>query len=267
VTIGVINGNRMHFEVVRQKNSDQRPAPKGGCSSTGLGTDSLASFYLTLAAPVASAGIDVIAYDLRGHGRSELPPTGYRVADFVADLTGLLDELAVTEPVPPGRQQLRRHRRFQLCGGLSGAGGQHRLDRGGAATQHWGGQDDRDAGQHHAEIQTEEFFRWLEATFGRHHTRLTRSAAKKLLSTTMASEVPLGPLMDSKACRKSAVRCCPLWAVRASRRTTSPRWAPLCRTAGRRCWRGRTTPCWCSPTGFVRDLLLTWIRQHDPVLA
>jgi 3-oxoadipate enol-lactonase len=42
---------------------------------------------------------EVIAYDLRGHGRSELAPTGYRIADHAADLAGLLDALAITQPV------------------------------------------------------------------------------------------------------------------------------------------------------------------------
>jgi pimeloyl-ACP methyl ester carboxylesterase len=42
---------------------------------------------------------EVIAYDLRGHGRSELAPTGYRIADHAADLVGLLDTLGITQPV------------------------------------------------------------------------------------------------------------------------------------------------------------------------
>ncbi|WP_279579400.1 alpha/beta fold hydrolase [Fodinicola feengrottensis] len=63
--IDVINGNRMHFEVMPAKNAGRGPAPKA-VFIHGLGTDSLASFYLTLAAPVSAAGVDVIAYDLRG---------------------------------------------------------------------------------------------------------------------------------------------------------------------------------------------------------
>src|SRR5438445_3375307 len=65
----------------------------------GMGTDSLASFYLTLAPPVAEAGIDVISYDLRGHGKTERPSSGYTMADFVADLDDLLNQLAVDRPV------------------------------------------------------------------------------------------------------------------------------------------------------------------------
>lgn len=65
----------------------------------GLGPDTLASWYLTLAAPVNNAGRRVIMYDLRGHGHSERPATGYRIDDFVDDLDGLLAGLGVEHPV------------------------------------------------------------------------------------------------------------------------------------------------------------------------
>ena len=65
----------------------------------GLRLDNLSSFYYTLANPVAQAGAEVILYDLRGHGLSERPRTGYRVTDSVADLVDLVDALAVDGPV------------------------------------------------------------------------------------------------------------------------------------------------------------------------
>jgi 3-oxoadipate enol-lactonase len=65
----------------------------------GLGLDNLSSFYYTLANPVAHASARVILYDLRGHGLSERPRTGYRVSDSVADLATLLDTLGVDGPV------------------------------------------------------------------------------------------------------------------------------------------------------------------------
>jgi pimeloyl-ACP methyl ester carboxylesterase len=60
----------------------------------GLVMDNLSSFYFTLANPVAERA-DVVLYDLRGHGMSERPSTGYAVGDFVADLHGLLGELGI----------------------------------------------------------------------------------------------------------------------------------------------------------------------------
>jgi pimeloyl-ACP methyl ester carboxylesterase len=65
----------------------------------GLGIDNMSSFYYTLANPAAHAGADVILYDLRGHGESERPPTGYSLEESVRDLIALLDALGVTRPV------------------------------------------------------------------------------------------------------------------------------------------------------------------------
>lgn len=65
----------------------------------GLGIDNMSSFYYTLANPAARAGADVILYDLRGHGHTERPPTGYSVEASVCDLTALLDALEVSGPV------------------------------------------------------------------------------------------------------------------------------------------------------------------------
>ncbi|HET9255950.1 MAG TPA: alpha/beta hydrolase [Pseudonocardiaceae bacterium] len=65
----------------------------------GLGMDNLSSFYYTLANPVAYHGAAVILYDLRGHGLSERPRTGYRVSDSAADLAALLATLGIGGPV------------------------------------------------------------------------------------------------------------------------------------------------------------------------
>lgn len=64
----------------------------------GLVIDNLSSWYYTIANPVALHA-DVHLYDLRGHGRSELPERGYTVADNVDDLEALLAEWGVDGPV------------------------------------------------------------------------------------------------------------------------------------------------------------------------
>lgn len=63
----------------------------------GLVMDNLSSFYFTLANPMAELA-EVVLYDLRGHGMSERPASGYAVDDFVADLAELLDALGVRGP-------------------------------------------------------------------------------------------------------------------------------------------------------------------------
>lgn len=84
----------------------QRMGPRDGSAPTatvvlvhGLLTDSLASYYFTIAPPFAAAGLDVIMYDLRGHGRSGRPASGYTLDDNIDDLEALLDRLEVTGPV------------------------------------------------------------------------------------------------------------------------------------------------------------------------
>lgn len=91
------NGVRLHVQ--RLRTEDTGAGAPTVVFLHGLVMDNLSSFYYTLANPVASAGADVLLYDLRGHGRSERPPTGYSVTDAVADLEGLLDALDVDEPV------------------------------------------------------------------------------------------------------------------------------------------------------------------------
>jgi pimeloyl-ACP methyl ester carboxylesterase len=95
-------GTRFHVQTV-----EPRPAP-GPCSAApppavvfvhGLVMDNLSSFYYTLAGPVAESGARAVLYDLRGHGRSGRPPTGYGAGDAVADLFALLDALGQRRPV------------------------------------------------------------------------------------------------------------------------------------------------------------------------
>jgi pimeloyl-ACP methyl ester carboxylesterase len=92
------NGVRLHV---------QRLGPDPGVPSSGktivllhgLIVDDLSSYYFTLANPLAAAGHNVVLYDLRGHGHSERPLTGYALNDGIADLDGLLTALDIHRPV------------------------------------------------------------------------------------------------------------------------------------------------------------------------
>jgi pimeloyl-ACP methyl ester carboxylesterase len=99
------NGLRFHVQVL----SPTRPAdgqPAGDVPARrpkvvmlhGLVADNLSSYYYTIANPVGLVA-DTYLYDLRGHGRSEIPATGYAVVDHVADLHSLLDGWDIDEPV------------------------------------------------------------------------------------------------------------------------------------------------------------------------
>ena len=91
------NGIKQNYEVMPPRDASGEP-PTIVCIH-GILIDSLASYYFTLAKALRDAGFRVLMYDLRGHGNTERPPTGYQLDDFVDDLAALLDSLGVTEPV------------------------------------------------------------------------------------------------------------------------------------------------------------------------
>ncbi len=64
----------------------------------GLVMDNMSSWYYTVANAVAR-NERVVLYDLRGHGLSERPRSGYTVEDSVEDLRCLLDALEIDQPV------------------------------------------------------------------------------------------------------------------------------------------------------------------------
>ena len=171
----------------------------------GMGTDSLASFYLTLAPPVAAAGVNVISYDLRGHGKTDRPASGYTLADFVADLADLLDQLDVGRPV---------HLVGNSFGGtLAFSYAALHPDRvrsivcieSEPATEAWASKMTQILEYTIEFLALEESYDWIEANFSAHHRRLARMAADRILTTSIAQEVPLGPLLS--LADVAAIRC------------------------------------------------------------
>jgi pimeloyl-ACP methyl ester carboxylesterase len=64
----------------------------------GLVMDNLSSLYFTLAGPLSQAS-EVLLYDLRGHGMSERPASGYGLDEMVADLDAILASCAADRRV------------------------------------------------------------------------------------------------------------------------------------------------------------------------
>lgn len=101
VTVG---GVRFNTVQLRRSDVTDEPRPPGEPQGPpvvflhGLIMDNLSSWYYTLA-PAVALTHEVVCYDLRGHGRSTRPRSGYRLEDAVDDLFGVLDGLGVDGPV------------------------------------------------------------------------------------------------------------------------------------------------------------------------
>jgi 3-oxoadipate enol-lactonase len=101
--------------------SDQ--GPRDGLTivfSNSIGTD----FRIwDMVAAELSRRFRIIHYDQRGHGLSETPSPPYSLSDHVADLAGLLDNLAIREAIVVGlsvggmiAQQFAAAHRERVCG-------------------------------------------------------------------------------------------------------------------------------------------------------
>jgi pimeloyl-ACP methyl ester carboxylesterase len=90
-----VRGLRFHV----QRLASQAPAPRPTVVFLhGLVMDNLSSWYFAAATQTTRVA-DVVLYDLRGHGKSERPASGYGLEDQVADLLGVLDGVGATDPV------------------------------------------------------------------------------------------------------------------------------------------------------------------------
>ncbi|MEV6117362.1 alpha/beta fold hydrolase [Streptomyces sp. NPDC052109] len=192
----------------------QRTGPAGGRGPRatvvlvhGLLTDSLASYYFTVAPGFAAAGLDVIMYDLRGHGRSARPPEGYTLDHNIDDLEALLDRLGVAGPV---------HLVGNSYGGTIAFGYAARhpertacltLIESEPATAAWalklGGILDRVMTQlAHNEPDA---IAWITAHRGHNTARLAKGAARLARETTLGRDIPASRVLTEDAIR--AVRC------------------------------------------------------------
>ncbi|MFF4428478.1 alpha/beta fold hydrolase [Streptomyces sp. NPDC001513] len=95
--MAVVLANSLRFHVQRLPAADGADAPDRPVVVFlhGLVVDNLSSFYCPLAVPVARSGHEAVLYDLRGHGRTERPASGYDSRTAVRDLFALLGALGL----------------------------------------------------------------------------------------------------------------------------------------------------------------------------
>ncbi|MFF8536399.1 alpha/beta fold hydrolase [Streptomyces sp. SAS_267] len=182
----------------------QRLGPRDGRAATatavlihGLLTDSLASYYFTVAPAFAAAGLDVVMYDLRGHGRSERPPDGYTLDHNIDDLRALLDRLAVTGPVHLVGNSYGGTIAFGFAARHPERAASVSLIESEPATAAWasklGGILDRVMAQlAHNELDA---LAWITANRGHNTARLARGAARLARDTTLGQDIPASDVL------------------------------------------------------------------------
>jgi pimeloyl-ACP methyl ester carboxylesterase len=176
----------------------------------GIGTASLASFYFTVAKPLADTGLRVVMYDLRGHGRTERPPTGYTLDDYVDDLAGLLDQVAGCEAVYLLGNSFGGTVAFSFAARRPGRVAGIAVIESEPAAPEWATKMAANLERAATELARGEALAWITVRYGRRTAKLAKAAARMLDSTTLVRDIPASavPARD----RLSALRC-PVLAV------------------------------------------------------
>lgn len=231
----------------------------------GLGPDSLASFYFTLAAPISARGIEVIAYDLRGHGRSCHPSTGYRLTDFVADLSGLLDALEVPGPVHLVGNSFGGTVAFSYALEHPERVASLVLIEAGPATEAWSRKMSK-IFDRLGQLDQPGKMSWVAAHHGAYMLRQAKVTNHKLHTTTMARDIASGPLLSREQIQ--SVRC-PMIMILGSEsdmvdQAELASLLPHCRTE---IAPGHGHLVLIDAPRTVCDLLLSWIAEHEPPIT
>jgi pimeloyl-ACP methyl ester carboxylesterase len=208
LTVPTIRVNGIDVHVQRLGHTADAPRPVVVLIH-GLLIDSLASYYFTLAPQLAEEGMDVVMYDLRGHGKTSRPLHGYRLEDFVRDLDELLDALAVDRPV---------HLVGNSFGGAVAYGyaAAHPERVASVAaieaeppTRVWAQSMYDGLVGEQGGLVVQEVKEWLGENPGRRNARPFLAAGKVLDQTALAQEIPQSNLIEEGL---SAIRC-PVFAL------------------------------------------------------
>lgn len=230
----------------------------------GLVMDNLSSWYFTLANPLAAVA-DVVLYDLRGHGRSERPPSGYTVADMVADLDALLDALGLD-----GRP-------VQIVGNSFGGllalafaiahpervGGLILIDAN-MSDDRWGIEVARSFAAEGAErdrLIVKYAYRWAGRHSERKTTRLAETARQLVYRTSLVDDLTASPPVSDEDLR--SIRC-PVLALYGDRSELLDRAERLCRTipdCELKLFPDCTHLLLWEATARVRDAVLQWATR------
>ncbi|MFJ3776107.1 alpha/beta fold hydrolase [Streptomyces sp. NPDC090075] len=203
----MVDTGDVRLHVQRMGPRDGHPAVGTVLLVHGLLTDSLASYYFTVAPAFAAAGLDVVMYDLRGHGRSGRPPTGYTLDDAVDDLAALLDRLAVTGPVHLVGNSYGGTVAFGYAARHPERAASVSLIESEPATAAWAAKLDGILRRVQRELAYNETdaLAWITVNRGHNTARLARGAARLARETTLVRDIPASSVLTEDGMR--AVGC------------------------------------------------------------
>lgn len=224
------NGIRQHYATMGPIDDPDAPV---AVLIHGILIDSLASYYFTLGNPFAAAGVGTLMYDLRGHGKSEKPDTGYAMTDYAADLIGLLDELAITRPV------------FLIGNSFGGSvalyvaarhpervAGVVMIDAE-APTDEWSERLRNVFGETSRQLCRPEVMAFIRLRGGRHLHKQAKAAFAMLNSTRIEQETPYGSMLSMAELASTTAPVLALYAGEWNIKAEAPHlptWLPNCET-------------------------------------
>ncbi|MEV0184119.1 alpha/beta hydrolase [Streptomyces sp. NPDC050625] len=205
--MAIVDTGDIRLHVQRMGPRQGRPKAATAVLVHGLLTDSLASYYFTVAPAFAAAGIDVVMYDLRGHGRSERPRSGYTLDHNIDDLEALLDRLDVTGPVHLVGNSYGGTIAFGWAARHPGRTASLTLIESEPATAAWaaklGGILDRVVTE--LAYNEPDAIAWITSHRSHNTARLAKGAARLARETTLGRDIPASRVLTEDEIR--SVRC------------------------------------------------------------
>jgi pimeloyl-ACP methyl ester carboxylesterase len=155
----------------------------------------------------AATGLDVVMYDLRGHGRSERPPSGYTLDHNIDDLEAMLDRLGIHGPVHLVGNSYGGTIAFGFAARHPGRTASLTLIESEPATGQWAAKLRGILDRVVRELADNESdaIAWITANRGGNTARLAKGAARLARETTLGRDIPSSRVLTEDQIR--SVRC------------------------------------------------------------